>query len=146
MNKSKRLKARGRSAVAVAIAAAMIGFLTTTLWSADTTSASPPDTAVKTSATPAAQPPADSGTNKLAAQPGKEKPAATEKKVKPAPREFSGAEIYSMNCFRCHPERYPNERTSAQWKTIVLHMRVRANLTAKDANTVLKYLQDNSGY
>jgi hypothetical protein len=51
-----------------------------------------------------------------------------------------------MHCARCHPERYPNERTAAQWKTIVLHMRVRANLPADHARKVLKYLQDNSGY
>jgi len=68
------------------------------------------------------------------------------KQAKPAPKQLSGAEIYSMHCARCHPERYPNERTSAQWKTIALHMRVRANLPAEHVRKVLKYLQDNSGY
>ena len=62
-----------------------------------------------------------------------------------APRKLSGAELYSMHCNRCHPERYPTERTAAQWKTILLHMRVRANLPAEQARTILKYLQDNSG-
>ena len=60
-------------------------------------------------------------------------------------RKLSGAELYSMHCNRCHPERYPTERTAAQWKTIMLHMRVRANLPAEQARTILKYLQDNSG-
>ncbi len=60
-------------------------------------------------------------------------------------RKLSGAELYSMHCNRCHPERYPTERTAAQWKTILLHMRVRANLPAEHARTILKYLQDNSG-
>ncbi len=60
-------------------------------------------------------------------------------------RQLSGAELYSVHCNRCHPERYPTERTAAQWKTIMLHMRVRANLPAAQARTILKYLQDNSG-
>jgi hypothetical protein len=65
---------------------------------------------------------------------------------RPPIKEVSGAELYSMHCARCHPERYPNERTSAQWKTIAMHMRVRANLPAEHFRKVLKYLQDNSGY
>jgi mono/diheme cytochrome c family protein len=67
------------------------------------------------------------------------------KKTTPAPRKLSGAELYSMNCNRCHQERYPTERTAAQWRTILLHMRVRANLPDEQARTILQYLQDNSG-
>jgi len=67
------------------------------------------------------------------------KPSKTEKKT------LSGAELYSMHCNRCHAERYPTERTAAQWNTILLHMRVRANLPADQARTILKYLQENSG-
>jgi hypothetical protein len=70
---------------------------------------------------------------------------SSNKTSKPAPPKLSGAELYSMHCNRCHPERYPTERTAAQWKTILLHMRVRANLPADQARTILKYLQDNSG-
>jgi len=71
----------------------------------------------------------------------------TEKRVekKPEKKKLSGAELYSMHCNRCHPERYPTERTAAQWKTILLHMRVRANLPAEQSQMILKYLQDNSG-
>jgi len=66
--------------------------------------------------------------------------------IKPsAPRQLTGAELYSIHCNRCHPERYPTERTAAQWKTILMHMRVRANLPAEQARTILKYLQENSG-
>jgi hypothetical protein len=82
---------------------------------------------------------------KKAAPPEKGDAASSDKKVKPAPRTISGAELYSMHCNRCHPERYPTERTAAQWKTILMHMRVRANLPAEQARTILKYLQDNSG-
>jgi hypothetical protein len=62
-----------------------------------------------------------------------------------APRKLSGAELYSMNCNRCHQERYPTERTAAQWRTVLLHMRVRANLPDQQARIILQYLQDNSG-
>ena len=72
-------------------------------------------------------------------------PDSSNKKPKAAPKKLSGAELYSMHCNRCHPERYPTERTAAQWKTILLHMRVRANLPAEQSRTILKYLQDNSG-
>jgi hypothetical protein len=70
---------------------------------------------------------------------------SSSKNPKVALKKLSGAELYSMHCNRCHPERYPTERTAAQWKTILLHMRVRANLPAEQARTILKYLQDNSG-
>ena len=62
--------------------------------------------------------------------------------VKPS---LTGAELYSIHCNRCHPERYPTERTSAQWKTIMLHMQVRASIPGKQARLILQYLQENSG-
>src|ERR1035441_8261078 len=73
--------------------------------------------------------------------------ADPEKKTdqKPATKKLTGAELYAINCSRCHPERYATEFTAAQWKTIVLHMRVRANLPAAQAKVILKYLQEDSG-
>ncbi len=84
----------------------------------------------------------------LAAQDAKpksdSKPAkATE--AKPEKKKLSGAELYAIHCNRCHPERYATERTAAQWKTIMLHMRVRANLPAEQAKAILRYLQEDSG-
>ena len=67
--------------------------------------------------------------------------AAVEKK---ASKKLTGAELYSINCNRCHPERYPTEFNAAQWKTLMLHMRVRANLPAKQAREILKYLQEEA--
>ena len=69
-------------------------------------------------------------------------PAAEQPVLK---QQLTGAELYSMHCNRCHPERYPTERTAAQWKTIMLHMEVRANLPPQQAKLILQYLQDNSG-
>ena len=69
-------------------------------------------------------------------------PAASTVPIKP---RLTGAELYSMHCNRCHPERYPTERTAAQWKTIMLHMQVRANIPGNQARLILGYLQENSG-
>ncbi len=82
-------------------------------------------------------------TEKPAEQKTQTDPSTTKQKV--ALKQLTGAELYSMHCNRCHPERYPTERTAAQWKTILLHMRVRANLPAEQSRTILKYLQENSG-
>jgi len=65
-------------------------------------------------------------------------PAAPKKKI-------TGVELYAIHCNRCHPERYPVELKEAQWKTIMLHMRVRANLPAEQAREIMKYLQEEAG-
>ena len=70
---------------------------------------------------------------------------ADKKPEKSQAKKLSGSELYAINCNRCHPERYPTEFTSAQWKTLMTHMRVRANLPAKQAREILKYLQEESG-
>ena len=73
--------------------------------------------------------------------------AEPEKKTdqKPATKKLTGAELYAINCARCHPERYATEFTSAQWQTIMLHMRVRANLPAAQAKEILKFLKEDAG-
>ncbi len=60
-------------------------------------------------------------------------------------KKLTGSELYSMHCNRCHPERFPTERTAAQWKTVMLHMQVRANIPGSQARLILQYLQENSG-
>jgi len=60
-------------------------------------------------------------------------------------QKLTGQELYAINCNRCHSERYPTEWTPAQWKTLMLHMRVRANLPADQAKEILKYLEGESG-
>ena len=110
---------RLRTACTVAlVTAAGFGVLTTALQGAD----AKPEPAPKT----------DTKTEKK-----------TEKKAEK--KKLSGAELYQTHCSRCHPERYATERTEAQWKTIMLHMRVRANLPADQAKAILKYLQEDSG-
>ena len=62
-----------------------------------------------------------------------------------AKKKLTGAELYAIHCSRCHTERYATEFTAAQWKTIILHMRVRANLPATQAKEILKFLQADNG-
>jgi len=73
------------------------------------------------------------------------KPAAAKPAAKTTQKKFTGGELYAINCNRCHAERYATEFTSAQWKTLMTHMRVRANLPAAQARLILKYLQEDSG-
>jgi len=58
---------------------------------------------------------------------------------------LSGAELWTMNCSRCHMIRSPGEFTAAQWQTILMHMRVRANLPAAQAREIQKFLQAGAG-
>lgn len=69
---------------------------------------------------------------------------ADDAKAPATKKKLTGEQLFAMNCARCHTERYPTERTDAQWKTIMLHMRTRARLPADDAKKILKYLQDNN--
>ena len=121
MNKSKQTWIQ--TIIAVATAAMVMGGLVSTLCSADPT---PAGGGAQTNSVPVQ-------TNAVVAT-----PVAVRMQV-------TGAELYSINCNRCHPERYPTERTGAQWKTIMLHMQVRANIPVSQARLILQYLQDNSG-
>lgn len=130
MNKSKRPVILAQIIPPAMVAALGLGALVMPLWSAEQASG------------PAPQKKADfapSKTNSVVSNPDSPTLKSSPKK------QLTGAELYSMHCNRCHPERYPTERTAAQWKTIMLHMRVRANIPADQARTILKYLQENSG-
>lgn len=51
-------------------------------------------------------------------------------------------DAYKNNCMRCHSEvrGYPPRMIA----TIVNHMRVRANMTAEEAQAILQYLTENA--
>jgi hypothetical protein len=125
MNSSKKSNALVQTSLAVLLVTLLFGGLASTLWSAEPATVNP------------SAPGKTNSVNSKVAPPEAPKTAVK--------RQLSGAELYSMHCNRCHPERYPTERTAAQWKTIVLHMEVRANLPRSQARLILKYLQDNSG-
>ncbi len=52
-----------------------------------------------------------------------------------------GAQMWAENCMRCHNYRRPRERSDREWDVIVLHMRVRANLTANEHRQILRFLK-----
>jgi mono/diheme cytochrome c family protein len=89
------------------------------------------------------------GAKPAEAKPADNKAAAPAKEAKPAEKKatkkLSGSELYAIHCNRCHAERYATEFSPNQWKTLITHMRVRANLPAAQAKQILKYLQEDAG-
>ncbi|SPE52859.1 hypothetical protein SBV1_160015 [Verrucomicrobia bacterium] len=75
----------------------------------------------------------------------KRRRSSDSKPAKKKAKKLGGQELYAIHCNRCHAERYPTEFTPSHWKTVLMHMRVRANLPAAQAKEVLKYLQEESG-
>jgi len=53
----------------------------------------------------------------------------------------AGVQLWAENCSSCHNMRPPDSYSDAQWDVAVLHMRVRANLTAIEARSIAKYLK-----
>jgi nitrate/TMAO reductase-like tetraheme cytochrome c subunit len=58
--------------------------------------------------------------------------------------QFSGQELWSMNCQRCHNLRSPTMYSDAQWDVIVHHMRVRANITGAEQRAIADFLKSFS--
>ena len=53
----------------------------------------------------------------------------------------SGATLWAQNCGHCHNIRSPDSYSDAQWDVAMLHMRIRANLTADEHNKILTFLK-----
>ena len=63
-------------------------------------------------------------------------------KTPPAPPALAGgAELWARNCGHCHNIRSPSSYADAQWDVVMLHMRVRANLTADEHKKILAFLK-----
>ena len=52
-----------------------------------------------------------------------------------------GATLWGENCQRCHNLPPPTMYNDDQWKAIVTHMQVRANITKTEATKILEFLQ-----
>jgi cytochrome c553 len=61
-----------------------------------------------------------------------------------APIAKGGAELWAENCVRCHNIRSPSNYSPAQWEVVMMHMRVRANLTAEEHKKILEFLKAGS--
>jgi len=53
----------------------------------------------------------------------------------------TGLQLWSENCAFCHNYRAIDSYSDAQWDVAMMHMRIRANLTADDARAITKYLK-----
>ena len=84
------------------------------------------------------------GLGMLAAQ----TPAAAEESksaVQSDPMQFAkGARTWADTCARCHNMRDPKSLRDDQWRAAIAHMRVRAHLTATEAENVLVFLQQSN--
>src|SRR5215468_1062124 len=56
------------------------------------------------------------------------------------PPQAGGAELWGRNCGHCHNIRSPSSYSDAQWEVVMLHMRVRANLTPEEHKKILAFL------
>lgn len=63
-------------------------------------------------------------------------PRASAPKAKKA-----GAQIWAENCARCHNMREPASFSDREWSVIMHHMRVRANLTVEEYESIREFLK-----
>jgi mono/diheme cytochrome c family protein len=55
--------------------------------------------------------------------------------------EKGGAQLWAARCTQCHYARDPGVFSPQQWDIIMLHMRVRANLTAAEHRAILEFFK-----
>ncbi len=77
------------------------------------------------------------GTPKTATSP----PARTATETDAADSGKTGNQLWSQNCSACHNMRNPAEFSDVQWKVIVNHMRLQANLAGQEQRKIIDFLQ-----
>ena len=55
--------------------------------------------------------------------------------------EKSGTQLWGENCVRCHNAPPSSDYSPAQWETIGMHMKLRANLTEDETNKIMAFLK-----
>lgn len=55
-----------------------------------------------------------------------------------------GAKAWANNCASCHNLRPARDLRDDQWRVVIAHMRVRADLTGQEAQDILKFLQETN--
>jgi cytochrome c1 len=53
----------------------------------------------------------------------------------------TGMQLWGENCIRCHNAPSPGDYSNAQWETIGMHMKLRANLTDVETNKIVEFLK-----
>ncbi len=54
----------------------------------------------------------------------------------------SGTQLWGENCIRCHNAPPSSDYSPAQWETIGMHMKLRANLTDDEINKIVAFLSN----
>ncbi|OQP60537.1 hypothetical protein A3860_33285 [Niastella vici] len=54
--------------------------------------------------------------------------------------EKTGAQLWAENCQRCHNTPFANSFSHEQWITIGMHMQTRAQLTDKERDKIISFL------
>ena len=67
--------------------------------------------------------------------------SADEHNVAQASSSQSGAQLWAENCSRCHNIRPPQSYSDAQWQAVVMHMRLRADLSGPEQRKITEFLQ-----
>ncbi len=52
-----------------------------------------------------------------------------------------GVQLWAENCIRCHHSPSPADFNDDQWKTMGLHMQVRASLTNDETEKIVEFLK-----
>lgn len=68
-------------------------------------------------------------------------PVTASKNTAPKIAGAGGAQLWAQTCVHCHNVRSPSSYSDAQWDVVMLHMRVRANLTAEEHKEILAFLK-----
>lgn len=68
-------------------------------------------------------------------------PAAGTDPSKTASSSHNGATLWAQNCGHCHNIRSPDFYSDMQWNVVMLHMRIRANLTGEEHRQILAFLK-----
>jgi cytochrome c553 len=53
----------------------------------------------------------------------------------------NGSQLWGENCGRCHNAPMSNQYSAAQWEPIGMHMQNRANLSSKEVEKIIAFLQ-----
>ena len=51
------------------------------------------------------------------------------------------AQLWAENCLHCHNSRSPSAYSDGEWEAAMLHMRIRANLTAEEHRKIVEFLK-----
>lgn len=52
-----------------------------------------------------------------------------------------GAQLWAENCARCHNMRSPDNYSSKEWGIIMIHMRIRSNITGAEYRAIRAFLE-----